>query len=190
MKFTDVASNPGGIRSVSFLTHKSYITAFPALATDPATSTADVTYEGNFTMDTDKKFVEIYTRKGSGKAYVTTGGPKDGKYFINKADIDYPDVDDDALALAKAIINSDLVMVVGTRVANSSTFKFVVLGSEMFACEAVTTDGDTGTIDDDGKKFDFKFEAKDINPLPRYIGTIEVDGGTWDCSTGTFTPVV
>ena len=187
MKFKDVKSNPGGIRSISFLSLRSGITGYPTFDEEAADASAEVTLDGDFTMAEGANFVEIYTRKGAGKVDFETAGPKDGKYFKNVAEIDYPDVDDEAMALAKNIINSDMVLVIGIRVANSNQFKFTVLGGDMFPCEADVAGG-TGTLDGDDKKCAFSFEAKDTVPLKRYAGTIKTSDGTWDCSTGTFTP--
>lgn len=186
MKFKDVESNAGGIRSISFLAHKSSITNFPSFADAPADAAGEVTLDGDFTMASGANFVEIYTRKGTGKVDFETAGPKDGKYFKNTAEIDYPDVDDEAMALAKSIINSDMVLVIGTRVANSNKFKFTVLGGEMFPCEASVA-GSTGTLDGDDKKCAFTFEAKDTVALKRYAGVIKTTDGSWDCSTGIYT---
>lgn len=184
LKFSEVDSNAAGLRSISFLARKADIKAFPTLPDTASVNGGTSTLEGDFVMRPDKTFVQIYTRKGSGKLSFETTGPKDGIFFVEKAELDYPDMDDEALNLARNIINDELVLVVGTRVANSSKFRFAVMGSEMFTCYATPT-GSSGTVDSpDDKGLKLEFTSHSITPFARYTGTIITADGTFDCETG------
>lgn len=186
LKFQEIKSNAGGIRSISFVAKKSDIATMPDFPDAPDSATAAVTLEGDITMVSGKTFVEMYTRKGTGKCSFEATGPEDGKYYNTKGELDYPDIDDDAVAMAADIINTDLVAIIGTRVSNSNKFKFVVLGGDMFPCSCTAT-GDTGTTDSPDKYTKFEFNSSDTVPLKRYTGTIKLEGGTFDCDTGVFT---
>ncbi len=188
LKFDEIESNAAGIRGISFLIKKSDITAYPSFADAPANATADVTLEGDFTLAPGAHFVELYTRKGTGSVSFEPTGPKDGKFFIEKAELDYPDLDDAARSLAKSTVNGDHILVVGIRVANSDKFKFITIGNEMFPCELSPT-GNTGSLDSpDGKGLKIEVSSYSNTPLSVYTGTIKLENGTFDCETGIFTP--
>lgn len=186
LKFSEIDSNSAGIRSMSFLARKADIKAFPTLSDSASDILTSGMLEGDFVMQPDKTFVQIYTRKGSGKLSFETTGPKDGIFFVEKAELDYPDMDDDALNLARNIVNDDLVLVVGTRVANSNQFRFTVMGSLMFDCYSTPT-GSSGTVDSpDDKGLKLEFTAHSVAPFARYTGTIPTADGIFDCETGLF----
>lgn len=188
LKFNEVTNNTAGIRSISFLAKKSDIKAFPMMPDDPADGSANVTLEGDYVMQADKTFVQLYTRKGTGKVSFEVVGPKDGKFFETKAELDYPDIDHDAMDFANKSLNGDYVLIVGTRLANSKGFTFVVLGDDMFPCNISST-GSSGTLDSpDDKGLKLEASAYANYALPRYTGLITTADGIFDCETGIFTP--
>ncbi len=187
LKFGEVTSNSAGIRSISFLAKKSDIRAYPEMP-DPTSEKPNVTLEGDYVMQDGKSFIQVYTRKGTGKVSFTPLGPKDGKFFEQKAELDYPDIDDDAMDLANKIINGDFVLIVGTRVANTKGFKFVVLGDDMFPCN-IAPNGSSASLDSpDDKGLKLEAIAHSNYALPRYVGVLPTTDGEFDCETGLFKP--
>jgi hypothetical protein len=177
--------NPSGIKPIGYWIPKSHISTFPTIRNEDAKTIGEaVVYDGDFVLKNDKHWLTIYTTQGKGKVSFEGVGEKDCKMFNNKASLKYPDISDEARNLAKATINASCLFVIPMPLN-----RFVVIGSEDYDVEAAIT-GDSGDAPGSAKGLTVEITAPDVTPLPGYKGEILLEGGSLDCDTGVFTPVV
>lgn len=175
--------NPSGIKSIAYWIPKEDIESFPTIDVDAAaTVQASVTYLGDFVPKTGKKFLTIYTTQGKGKTTFEATGEKDCKIFTNKATLKYPDINDDAKALAMMALNGNCIFIIPRPGS-----KFEVIGSEDYDV-TTTPAGDSGDAPGSDKGLTLTVEAPDVVPLPLYAGVLALETGSLDCETGVFTP--
>ena len=181
--------NPSGIRTNGFFIDKNDIAVFPQVSETPTTVGEQVSLEGDFVLKAGKFFKRIYTTQGKGKAEFEGMGEKDCQMFNNKCSLSYPDISDEALALAKGTMNSNTIFIpiIRTSGVNRPSIKHVVIGGLEYDTEVKIT-GTSGDNPGSTKGITVEATAPDFTPLPRYIGEIVCEDGVYDCADGTFTP--
>lgn len=186
LEWPDGRANPSGIKPIAYMVRKSEIISYPTIPTDASTAAELVTYDGDFTLKAAAKFITIYSTQGKGKVEWEPTGEKDCKGFLNKATLSYPDIDDNAKAVALQTANSNVVCIIPHYVSGGG-IRYVVLGSENFD-GTITPKGTSGDSFGSAKGLTIEIEAPDFLPLPVYTGLIPTDTGTLNCETGVFTP--
>lgn len=172
-----------GIRQKVYAARHRNIVAWPKLPDTANTNMKELAvYAGNFTLAADHKWVGVDLTMGKGQIEWGTQGEKPSRTFLNKVTLSHPEIDEDAAAFARQAIGDDLVYLVQQRDG-----KWRVIGSEAFPADTkpkgATGEGTTGEA---GTQLEV--EATDICPAPFYVGTIETEDGTLDCSTNELTP--
>lgn len=180
-------ANASGIKVKVYYCPKSDIKTFPKVSDAPATPADSVTIAEDFEMVATKKFFSLYSTQGKGKLEADQVGEKPNAMFVNKGTFSFPDLTDDAKAVAKAALNDDVIYV--AQILHQSEKRFIVLGHDDY--ETTTkVKGQSGDKPGSDKGLDFSVEANDYSPLPRYTGSLITDEGTIDCETGILTPTV
>lgn len=185
LPWNDGQINPSGIKTIIYFALKSWIKTFPKIVAAPATPKDFVTMAGDFEMQPGKTFLKLYSTQGKGKVSWEPIGEKDHKMLTNKGSFSFPDISDEAKALAKSLLNSNVVMIVS--LPHESERRFIMLGSEDYDT-SVTPKGDSGDKPGSDKGIIFDVEVPDTTPLPSFVGVLVLEDGTLDCETGVFTP--
>jgi hypothetical protein len=185
LKWTDGQINPSGIKTTIYFCQKTQISEFPRPASDPATAAENVTLDGNFVMTEGSTFKKLYSTQGKGKVSWESLGEKDCKMFKNKGIFKFPDLNDAGKSLAKQFVNANCVFVIP--LPHETEKRYVVIGDADYDTAANVT-GDSGDEPGSAKGLTIEIEAPCTTPLPNYKGTLELEDGTLDCSTGIFTP--
>lgn len=186
LEWPDGKTNPSGIKPIAYAVRKSDIVTFPTINADPAAPADYIAYDGDFVLKALALFITIYSTQGKGKLTFEPTGEKDCQGFLNKGTLSYPDISDNAKAMALRTINSNIIYIVPHYVSGGE-IRYVVLGSENFD-STTTMKGDSGDAFGSAKGVTIEIEAPDFLPLPIYTGLIQIDGGTLNCATGKFTP--
>ncbi len=183
--WADGKVNPSGIKTEIYFCPKNAIKTFVQMAAAPATSSENVSFDGDFEMEAAKTFLRLYSTQGKGKVTFESIGEKDCKMFMNKATFKFPDIDDAGKSLAKSSVNANVVFVVP--LPHETEKRFVVLGDDYWDC-TVTITGDSGDAPGSDKGITIEIEAPSTTPLPNYTGILQLPDGSLDCATGVFTP--
>lgn len=174
-----------GIRNFVYYIAKRDIVKWPKLpSAEGASDTSKLaTYEGDFTLASDKKWQRVDLALNKGNVEWETQGDQPSCTFLNKLTASYPGTSPEAAAFCGLAVNDDIVYLVPQRDG-----RFRVLGNEMF--NTVTKPkGSTGEGTSTNGGTDIEIEATDIYPAPFYPGKIETaDDG--DISGETGEPVV
>ena len=177
-----------GVKTKVYAIAKKNIAAWPTLADVADLTTGDklekvATYDGDFTLAADKKWVYIDTLDNSGEITWETQGDKPCRTFLNKFTINHPRIDGNAAGFQRMALGDDLVYLVQQRDG-----KFRVLGNDKFDTDTkpkgssgkeATSAGDMGS--------QFEIEVTDVAPAPFYTGKIETEDG--DISGADGSPV-
>lgn len=176
--------NPSGIGATIYRIAKSAIASWPTIVNDPSATGAVSTlssYAGNFVLAQDAVWDKLYSTQGKGKVTFEVTGEVDCKMYTNHANLSFPDLTAEALAFCKAAANGDFVFIV------KAAGRYHVIGSPDYRA-VISPSGDSGDAAGSAKGVTFEVECPDVTPLPLYVGTLALAGGTLDCSTGEFTP--
>lgn len=166
-----------GIRPEVLACPKRDIVKWPVLPESAKTNMKELAvYQGSFTLAADKKWVKVGLTKNKGEVTSEAQGEDPSRTFVNKATFTHPETDEEATAFARQALYDDFVYIFRQR-----NGKYRVLGNEAF--ETVTSPGQKtgeGTTGESGTTFDV--EVTDVCPAPFYVGTLETEEGTVDCS--------
>jgi len=189
LMFKSGSVNPSGIRPIAFWIDKQDIVGFPEIADTPINVSDTVTLEGDFVLKSGAFWKRFYSTQGKGSVDFEDIGEKDTKMFKNLANLKFPDLSDEAVAMAKGSMNTNLVFVVMKRASavNKPLIKAVVIGSKDYDID-IKTKGTSGKEPGSEKGLTVEIEAPDFIPVPRYVGEIILEDGTYDCASDTFTP--
>ena len=168
-----------GIRSRLYYVPKRDIVSWPTLPDTAKTDMSELaTYEGNFTLASDKYWYFIDLVDNKGKIESESQGDKPARSFINKTSVVHPETDEYATGFARQANSDDFVYL--TQVRNG---KFRVLGCEAFSTDTKPKqDSGEGVTGDFGTTLDI--EATDACPAPYYKGKIVTKEGIIDAATG------
>lgn len=176
-------SNGSGIADV-FVAPKSYIIGWPTIDDDLSDAT-DLTsyteYTGSYTMANGKTFLRAYSVQGEGEGTAEGTGDRDSKMFNNKVQFRFPKLTTENLALQKAIINGDVVVVFWHDGA------YRVVGHKHYRSE-IGVNTTTGAAAGSSKGTTYEVTCPDFAALPKYTGTLALPDGTLNCETDVFTP--
>ena len=168
-----------GIRSRLYYVPKRDIVSWPTLPDTAKTDMSELaTYEGDFTLASDKNwnFIDLVDNKG--KIESESQGDKPARSFLNKTSVVHPETDEYATGFARQANSADFVYL--TQVRNG---KFRVLGCEAFSTDTKPKqDSGEGVTGDFGTTLDI--EATDVCPAPYYKGKIVTKDGIIDAATG------
>lgn len=171
-----------GIRDRVYYIAKRDIVKWPKLpaVNGESVQTAKLaTYEGDFTLASDKKWQRIDLTLNKGNVEWETQGEQPSCTFLNKLTASYPGTSAEAAAFCGLAVNDDIVYLVQQRDG-----QFRVLGNEMFNTVSKPK-GSTGEGTSTNGGTDIEIEATDIYPAPFYPGKIEtVDDGDLSGATG------
>lgn len=187
LTWTDGQINPSGIKTTIYFCQKTQISEFPRPAAEPATAGENVTLDGDFVMVEEATFKKLYSTQGKGKVSWESLGEKDCKMFKNKGIFKFPDLNDAGKSLAKQFVNANCVFVIP--LPHETEKRYVVIGDADYDTSANVT-GDSGDEPGSAKGLTIEIEAPCTTPLPNYRGSLVLEDGTLDCSTGIFTPNV
>lgn len=171
-----------GIRDRVYYIAKRDIVKWPKLpsVSGESVQTAKLaTYEGDFTLASDKKWQRIDLTLNKGNVEWETQGEQPSCTFLNKLTASYPGTSAEAAAFCGLAVNDDIVYLVQQRDG-----QFRVLGNEMFNTVSKPK-GSTGEGTSTNGGTDIEIEATDIYPAPFYPGKIETaDDGDLSGATG------
>jgi len=179
--------NPSGIGTTIYRTAKKNITTWPTIIDDMESAgsgavVADLAkYDGDFVLAAGEVWDKIYSTQGKGKATYEPTGEVDCKMFTNKLSLSFPKLTAEVLAFSKVAANGDYVYIF------KHDSKFYVIGHKDYRV-VTSPSGDTGDAAGSAKGSTIELEAPDVTPLPLYVGELQLEDGTLDCATGTFTP--
>lgn len=178
--------NPSGILPIAYCIAKRNITSWPTIVDDPeeadATLEKMVNYEGDFVLAAGAVWTKIYSTQGKGKITSESQGELDGKSYINKATLSFPEIDNAARGYAKMVVNDDYVYIVP-----APGKKYHVIGHPDFRSSSIPA-FDSGDAATSAHGLTINVECTDTTPLPCYKGEIVFEGTTLDCATGVETP--
>lgn len=170
-----------GIRMEVFFQKKSNILGWPTLP-GIASAGADMkkiaTYDGDFVLAADKKWLQLDVLTAASNITSASQGEKPSKTFLNSATLKYADVDEAVTGFCRMANSDDLVFVVRQR-----NGKFRVLGSEAFETN-VNPSQDSGMAVTDASGTQLEVSTTDVCPAPYYTGRLLTEKGTIDCATG------
>ena len=171
-----------GIRDRVYYIAKRDIVKWPKLpaVNGESVQTAKLaTYEGDFTLASDKKWQRIDLTLNKGNVEWETQGEQPSCTFLNKLTASYPGTSAEVAAFCGLAVNDDIVYLVQQRDG-----QFRVLGNEMFNTVSKPK-GSTGEGTSTNGGTDIEIEATDIYPAPFYPGKIETaDDGDLSGATG------
>lgn len=176
-------TNGSGIADV-FVCPKNFIKGWPTIDDDlpEATDLTSYTeYTGNFTMAEGKTFIRAYNVQGEGQGDAEGIGDRDSKMFNNKVAFRFPKMTKENLALQKAIMNGDVVVVFW------HDNKYRVVGHKHYRSDT-NVKTTTGAAAGSSKGTTYEIECPDFAPLPAYNGTLQLPDGVLNCATDEFTP--
>lgn len=177
--------NPSGIKPIAYFIPMVDIKTWPTMSAAPTTAAEATAYDGDFTLQTDKTFISIYSTHGVGKVEFEITGERDCKVATNKATLSYPDMNDEAVEVCNRLVNSNGVFLVPYFKAGGK-IAYAVLGNENLGAE-ISPKGTSGDKAGTQKGVTFEISATDPYVLPRYTGVLPLSDGSLNCATGVFT---
>lgn len=111
MLFEDEPENMGGFGSIAYIAVTRDIDVFPTIPSSPSTNEEASTMVGDFTMKTDKSFIQVYSTMGTAGVTAESQGEADAKSFRIKGELFYPGTGQDPLALARKLNNAHGVVI-------------------------------------------------------------------------------
>ena len=172
LDWTDGQVSVPGIYPNLYYAPKSYITAWPQLASAPATPAAEVTLAGDFTMAALKTWKKVNCIDLESEPTSEQQGETRCKTYSNKLKVQVSLTNEAATALAKLAANTDLVWIFQER----DSGKYRVAGSEKFMTITKVTLA-IGSAPTSKKGTTIEIEATDVCPFPFYDGAIVTDDG-------------
>lgn len=172
LDWTDGQVSVPGIYPELFYIPKSWITAWPQFASNPATAAAEVTLVGDFSLDTQKTWKTINCIEVKSQPTSEQQGEIRCKSYNNKLKVEVSLTNEEATALAKLAANSDLVFIFQER----DSGKYRLVGSEKFTTTTKVT-LDVGSNQTGARGTTLEIEASDVCPFPFYDGNIVTDDG-------------
>ena len=166
---------PGIKRRVYYIS-KNQVAQWPTFVRDDSGRVTSSTLAGSFTLVADAKWHFIVILADKSQLTSDAQGEVPSQTQLNKATLVHPGVGPEATAAAAYLNNSDNVFVVEDMKGN-----FRVVGSERWLTKTTVAQdngqGATGTT-----STTISVEATDEIPSPFYVGTLETEDGTIDCS--------
>lgn len=166
---------PGIKRRVYYIS-KNQVAQWPTFVRDDSGRVTSSTLSGSFTLVADAKWHFIVILADKSQLTSDAQGEVPSQTQLNKATLVHPGVGPEATAAAAYLNNSDNVFVVEDMKGN-----FRVLGSERWLTKT-TVAQDNGQGATGSTSTTISIEATDEIPSPFYVGNLETEEGTIDCS--------
>ena len=166
---------PGIKRRVYYIS-KNQVAQWPTFVRDDSGRVTSSTLAGSFTLVADAKWHFIVILADKSQLTSDAQGEVPSQTQLNKATLVHPGVGPEATAAAAYLNNSDNVFVVEDMKGN-----FRVLGSERWLTNT-TVAQDNGQGATGSTSTTISIEATDEIPSPFYVGNLETEEGTIDCS--------
>lgn len=171
-----------GLRQRAWGIPKSQILAWPTLP-DPhdegATMESIATYNGDFTIAADAKFISIDILDTASNIKSESQGALPSKTFLNTLVLKYAGNNAAATGFCRLANTDDLVYIIQQRDGS-----FRVLGNEKFRTDTKPSQ-DSGMEVTDASGTQFEITVTDVAPAPFYVGKFKTAEGVMDCATGT-----
>lgn len=172
MTWNDSLENMGGFTSIAYFAPWQDIEEWPTLPANPTTDEQMVTLEGNFTMKTDKHFIQVYVSPATAELNANNQGETDGQSFRNEGEFFYPGSKVECRAFARKINNSR-----GVTILIDGDGDRTCIGTEMLPCFFKPT-LNYGKVAADRKGLVVQFFQDHFVPGLIYKGSIPLDGST------------
>ncbi len=173
LTFDDQSENMGGFASTVYIAIDRDISVWPSQTVNPSTDEECVALNGNFTMETDKKFIEVYGTPDTVGVTAETQGERDAKSFKIKGELLYPSTRTAAKAMARKINNAHGVVIV----VDPNTGKREMYGSDLLPV-TFSASVNYGKAPADRRGVTIMWECDSFVPSWEYNGTIPLSEGT------------
>ena len=166
-----------GIRGRVYFVSKGNIVKYPTLTRDSLKRATSATLTGNFELASGEtwKYIDINVEKSQLTSEPQGEAPSQTQ--LNKLSMVHNGVGEDASAAAVYLNNNDNVFVV-----QDMAGRFRVVGNERW--QGVTTVNQDNGQGTNPASTTIEHQVVDELPAPFYVGTLETEDGTVDCSTG------
>lgn len=173
-----------GVRATCYFASVRDIVKWPTLPEigQDADSKKLSTYEGNFTLAADKKWMRIDLVPDKGNVECDVEGEDYSRLYLNKFTAQHPGTDEDATAFARQALLDRFVFLIQQR-----NGKFRVLGCEEYQGCDVKTKLATGE-GKAGAGTSIEIQANDFVPAPFYTGEIVTEEGKIGAGATTTVP--
>ena len=167
----DGKDNMPGFTETSYISFRGDIATYPTLNANPTTAAEKIRLNGNFAMNTDKKFLQVYSTKNKATAKAEGQGEDDCKSFKNSGKLFYPGTEEECLAFAASIKNQRGVVVMIEPSGERKVFGTKLLPVYFKVSIAY---GETVT---GAKGMTLEWECDSNEPGYTYHGVIPITGG-------------
>lgn len=178
LNWTDGLTSVPGIYPDVYYIPKSKITTWPALPASPASAADEVTYAGDFVIETSATWKKINVVDVKSQPTAEPQGEIRCMSFNNKMKLVTTLTSEAATAFAKIANNTDLVYLFRER----DSGKWRLCGSEKFTTNTKVT-LDEGADPTGERGTTIEVESTDTIPFPFYDGAITTDDGDINPST-------
>ncbi|WP_289764007.1 hypothetical protein [uncultured Duncaniella sp.] len=175
-----------GIRPRALGIPKSHILSFPKLPSiddKDADMESIATYDGDFLLEADKKFLFMDLLSSASSVKSESQGEGASKSYLNTATLFHPSVGPAVTGFSRLVLNDDFVWLVQQRDG-----RWRVIGNEMIETETKPAQ-DSGQSVTDSSGTTFTATVSDVSPAPFYVGKIRTEKGIYDCKTNTLEAV-
>lgn len=172
-----------GLRPRALGIPKSQIVSFPKL---PALDSKDAdmakiaTYDGDFVLAADSKFLFIDILSTASNVKSEPQGEGNSKSYLVTVVLFHPSTGPEVTGFSRMVINDDFLWLVQQRDG-----RWRVVGNEMIETDTQPSQ-DSGQAVTDSSGTTFTATVTDVCPAPFYTGKVLTEKGVYDCSTNTF----
>ena len=171
-----------GIRPQAMGIPKTHIVKWPILPA-PGDKDADMaavaTYDGDFVLAADKKFLFMDLLSSASNLKSDAQGDGASKSYLNTVTLFHPSVGPEATGFSRMVLNDDWLWLVQQRDG-----RWRVIGNEMIETDTKPAQ-DSGQSVTDSSGTTFTASVSDVCPAPFYVGKIRTEKGIYDCKTNT-----
>ena len=173
-----------GLMDYVYFAPKADIVTFavlPDLSDETLTMDKVAVLKGNFALAAEKKWRKIDILDTASNVTSASQGEKPSKTFLNSSTIKFAGNTAAATGFCRMANADDLVFIIRQRDG-----KFRVLGNQMFSTN-INPSQDSGMAVTDASGTTLEISVTDLCPAPFYDGTLIIEEGVLDCSTGEIT---
>ncbi|MCM1356523.1 MAG: hypothetical protein NC212_08985 [Staphylococcus sp.] len=171
-----------GLRPKALGIPKNHIAKWPVLPdidAKGATMASIATYDGDFVLGADKKFLFMDILSSASNVKSDPQGEGQSKSYLNTVVLYHPSTGPEATGFARMALNDDFVWLVQQRDG-----RWRVIGNEMMETDTQPAQ-DSGQAVTDQSGTTFTATVSDVCPAPFYVGKVLTEKGVYDCATNT-----
>lgn len=171
-----------GIRPKVLGIPKTHIVSFPKLPdfdAKDATMSSIATYDGDFVLAADKKFLFMDILSSSSNVKSDPQGEGASKSYLITAVLFHPSTGPEVTGFSRMVINDDFIWLVQQRDG-----RWRVVGNEMMETDTQPAQ-DSGQAVTDSSGTTFTATVSDVCPAPFYTGKVLTEKGVYNCATNT-----